>query len=67
MLLIGADAATDLDLFDAAQTAIVQENFTDYQSLKARGFDVATRAEGDFDGAACHSGITGAGRIFKER
>ncbi|MFO1140099.1 MAG: methyltransferase [Paracoccus sp. (in: a-proteobacteria)] len=51
MLLIGADAATDLDLFDAAQTAIVQENFTDYQSLKARGFDVATRAEGDFDGA----------------
>ena len=36
-LLIGADAATDLDMLDAARIAIVQDNFADHQALKARG------------------------------
>ncbi|WP_374635180.1 class I SAM-dependent methyltransferase [Paracoccus sp. (in: a-proteobacteria)] len=50
-LLIGADASTDLDMFDAARIAIVQENFADFQALKARGLDVATAVAGEFDAA----------------
>ncbi|MBP8932655.1 MAG: class I SAM-dependent methyltransferase [Paracoccus sp.] len=50
-LLIGADAATDLDMLDAARIAIVQDNFADHQALKARGFEVVTSAAGQFDAA----------------
>ena len=32
-LLVGADATTDLDMFDAARSVIVQENFADHQAL----------------------------------
>ena len=39
-------------MFDAARVVIVQDNFTDHQALKARGFQVAT------------SGTTGAGGEF---
>ncbi|RCW84162.1 class I SAM-dependent methyltransferase [Paracoccus lutimaris] len=50
-LLIGADASTDLGVFDAARIAIVQENFADHQALKARGYEVSTQPEGEFDAA----------------
>lgn len=49
VLLIGADAGTDLGPFDAADMQIVQGDFADHQALKARGYRVAIAAEGDFD------------------
>lgn len=49
--MIGADASTDLGVFDAARIAIVQENFADHQALKARGYEVSTQPEGEFDAA----------------
>lgn len=51
MLLIGADAATDLAAFDAADLQIVQGGFADHQALTARGYRVVTSAQGDCDGA----------------
>lgn len=49
VLLIGADAGTDLGPFDAADMQIVQGDFADHQALKARDYRVAIAAEGDFD------------------
>ena len=51
MLLIGADAATDLSVFDAGRVQIVQNGFADHQALKARGYQVVTAADGQFDTA----------------
>ena len=51
MLLIGADAATDLGSFDTGHVQIVQNGFADHQALKARGYEVVTAAAGQFDAA----------------
>lgn len=51
MLLIGADAQTDLSHFDPARTQIVQRRFPDVSALQARGFAPVTAAEGSFDAA----------------
>lgn len=45
-LLIGADAAADLSGFDPATTLIIQPLAGDHAALKARGWEVATRIEG---------------------
>lgn len=51
LLLVGADGDIDLSGFDPARTQIVQRFFPDVASLKARGFEPVTQAEGRFDGA----------------
>ncbi len=51
MLLLGADGASDLAPFDPARLQIVQGFYPDHQALKARGFQVLTAAEGQFDTA----------------
>ena len=51
LLVLGADADSDLSHFDAAQMQIVQRHYPEFAALKARGFDVATAATGDFDHA----------------
>lgn len=51
LLLIGADAQTDLSHFDPARTQIVQRRFPDFTALQARGFAPVTQADGAFDAA----------------
>ncbi|MFD1797415.1 class I SAM-dependent methyltransferase [Paracoccus aurantiacus] len=49
MLVIGADGAEDLTPFDKAETLIVETMAQHHGALKARGFDVATQINGEFD------------------
>lgn len=51
IFVIGARAGDDLSGLDPAHTKIQQGNFPDYQNLKSRGFDVAAKVQGQFDGA----------------
>lgn len=46
VLLIGADALTDLAPFDRARTRIVQRQAPDHAALAGRGWTVTTRPEG---------------------
>lgn len=46
VLLIGADAQTDLAPFDRARTRIVQRQAADHAALAGRGWTVATRPDG---------------------
>lgn len=46
VLLIGADAMTDLAAFDRAHTRIVQRQAADHAALAGRGWTVATRPDG---------------------
>lgn len=46
VLLIGADAQTDLTPFDRARTRIIQMQAPDFAALSARGWTVATTPEG---------------------
>ena len=48
-LVLGADGAEDLSPFDRAQALIVEGMAQHYDALKARGFNVATKPEGQFD------------------
>ncbi|MBA4489877.1 class I SAM-dependent methyltransferase [Paracoccus sp. S1E-3] len=50
-LILGADGAEDLSPFDPASTLIVEGMAQHHDALKARGFRVATSAEGSFDTA----------------
>ncbi|MFG6080811.1 methyltransferase [Paracoccus litorisediminis] len=51
LLLIGADAQSDLNHFDPARTQIVQRQFPDFAALKGQGFAPVTEAQGEFDAA----------------
>ena len=46
VLLIGADARTDLSPFDPARTRIVQRQAADHAALAGRGWTVSTQADG---------------------
>ncbi|NHF71946.1 class I SAM-dependent methyltransferase [Paracoccus xiamenensis] len=48
-LVLGADGAEDLSPFDRASTLIVEGMAQHFAALKARGFNVATEADGHFD------------------
>lgn len=50
-LILGADGAEDLSPFDPAKTQIVEGMAQHHEGLKARGFNVATAADGQFDTA----------------
>ena len=51
MLSLGADGAEDLSVFAAERTLIVEGMAQHHAALKARGFEVATEAEGQFETA----------------
>ncbi|WP_372799725.1 methyltransferase [Paracoccus seriniphilus] len=51
MLVVGAKGGAALAPLDPSSSIIQQGNYPDYQALAARGYEVVTTAEGDFETA----------------